>query len=156
MTKKRNPDFLKNSPSAKGCQTQSDGVVKWNKLPFNPKLKERAKKLRKSGNLSEVLFWNQVKNRQFLGLDFDRQKIIGNYIVDFYCKELGVVIEIDGISHDDKTEYDIERDLFLKSLGLKVFRISDLDVKKNLSGVVEFLRDGLNTPSFGHPSTRGE
>ena len=52
-------------------------------LPYNPKLKERAKELRQAGNVSEVLFWNQVKNKQFKGFDFDRQKIVGNYIVDF-------------------------------------------------------------------------
>src|SRR5690606_11048916 len=66
-----------------------DGVVKrasknYFSLPYNPKLKERARELRKAGNLPEVLFWNEVKNRQFKGFDFDRQKIIGNYIVDFY------------------------------------------------------------------------
>ena len=52
-------------------------------LPTNPKLKERARELRKQGILSEVLFWNEVKHKKFLNLDFDRQKIIGNYIVDF-------------------------------------------------------------------------
>jgi len=58
-----------NSPSVKGWQTKSDGVVRWNNLPYNPKLKDKAKKLRKAGNLSEVLFWQRVKNKQFLGLD---------------------------------------------------------------------------------------
>ena len=139
--------ILRNSPSEKGWQAKPDGVVKWNELPFNPKLKERAKELRNAGNLSEVLFWNQVKNKQFLGLDFDRQKIIGNYIVDFYCKDIGVVIEIDGISHNDKLEYDVKRDAFLKELGLKVFHILDIDIKKNLSGVIGFLKKELNTPS---------
>ena len=137
--------------------------VKWKDLPYNPALKEKAKQLRKSGNLSEVLFWNQVKNRQFLGLDFDRQKIIGNYIVDFYCKDLGIIIEIDGVSHDGKIEYDEQRDAYLKDLGLKVFHISDLDIKKNLEGVLEFLRKELNTPipllrrgGRRFPSNRGE
>ncbi|MGQ4005164.1 DUF559 domain-containing protein [Francisellaceae bacterium CB300] len=58
------------------------------KLPYNPKLKQRARELRKAGNLSEVLLWQKIKNRQLLGLDFDRQKIIGNYIVDFYSASL--------------------------------------------------------------------
>lgn len=123
--------------------------VDWRELPFNPKLKQRAKELRKAGNLSEVLFWNQVKNKQFLNLDFDRQKIIGNYIVDFYCKNLGVVVEIDGGSHDDKQEYDQERDNYLESFGLKIFHIQDIDVKKNLGSVMEFLKEELtNTPSL--------
>ena len=119
------------------------GVLKWRELPFNPKLRQRARELRKAGNLSEVLFWNQVKNKKFLNLDFDRQKIIGNYIVDFYCKDLGAVIEIDGGSHDQKQEYDQERDAYLESFGLKIFHIQDVDIKKNLGGVLRFLRENI-------------
>jgi very-short-patch-repair endonuclease len=89
-------------------------------LPYNPKLRDRAKKLRKSGNLSEVLLWNQLKNMKFKGYDFDRHKIIGNYIVDFFCTNCNTVIEIDGSSHDDKIEYDTERDAYLIGLGLSV------------------------------------
>ncbi len=118
------------------------------KLPYNPKLKERARTLRKAGNLSEVLFWKQVRNKQFKGFDFDRQKIIGNYIVDFFCTNCNVVIEIDGSSHDDKVEYDAERDTFLESLGLTVIHIPDLDVKKNMSGVMEML---YNHPALKEP-----
>ncbi len=150
-------DVFENSPSLKGWQAKPDGVVKWNELPFNPELKNNAKELRKAGNLSEVLFWNQVKSKQFLGLDFDRQKIIGNYIVDFYCKNLGVIIEIDGMSHDGKLEYDKQRDDYLKSLALKVIHILDSDVKNNLSGAMEFLERELKHPvPSGHPSIRGE
>lgn len=108
-------------------------------LPFNPKLKERARKLRKAGNLAEVLFWNQVKNKQFKGYDFDRQKIIGNYIVDFFCGNCNVVVEIDGNSHDYKKDYDAKRDEYLKSLGLKVIHITDLDVKNRMEEVMDML-----------------
>ena len=110
-------------------------------LPYNPKLKERAKALRKAGNLSEVLLWNQLKNHQFNNLDFDRQKIIGNYIVDFYCAEKQLVIEIDGSSHDDKQEYDAIRDAFLTGLGLIVVHIADVNVKNNLTGVMQMLQE---------------
>lgn len=116
-------------------------------LPYNPALKERASKLRKAGNLSEVLFWNEVKNKQIKGYDFDRQKIIGNYIVDFYCANCNVVIEIDGSSHDDKVEYDAKRDEFLESLGLTVIHIAVDDVMKNMSGVKEKL--------LNHPTLKG-
>lgn len=116
-------------------------------LPFNPALKERAKKLRKAGNLSEVLFWNQVKNKRFKGFDFDRQKIVGNYIVDFYCSNCDVVIEIDGSSHDNKQEYDARRDAFLESLGLTVVHILVSDVLKNMSAVMAAL--------FDHPALAG-
>lgn len=121
-------------------------------LPYNPALKQRARELRRVGNLSEVLLWNQLKNKQFFGLDFDRQKIIGNYIVDFYCAEKSVVIEVDGCSHDDKVDYDAKRDAFLQSLNLVVVRIMDRDVKNNLSGVMTFLR---NHPTLTTPPLRG-
>lgn len=112
-------------------------------LPYNPKLKERARALRRAGNLSEVLLWNQLKKGQFNGLDFDRQKIIGNYIVDFYCAEKNAVIEIDGNSHDDKADYDAQRDAYLSDLGLSVVHILDKDVKQNMAGVMDFLRQQL-------------
>ena len=110
-------------------------------LPYNPKLKQRAKELRKAGNLSEVLLWQKIKNKQLLNLDFDRQKIIGNYIVDFYSANINVVIEIDGSSHNDKQEYDAIRQNYLEGLGLKVICIQDKDVKVNLDGVILYLRE---------------
>ena len=112
-------------------------------LPFNPALKQRARELRKAGNLSEVLFWQAVKNKQLNGLDFDRQRVIGNYIVDFYCHEQALVIEIDGSSHDDKQAYDQIRDAYLQALGLSVLHVQDSDVKQNLAGVVEWVRGQL-------------
>ncbi|WP_312342689.1 endonuclease domain-containing protein [Chryseobacterium binzhouense] len=102
-------------------------------LPYNPVFKPLAKEKRKLGILSEVLFWKQVRNKTFHHIDFDRQRIIGNYIVDFYVKALGLAVEIDGTSHDFKQEYDLERTKFLESLGLKILRITDWDVKQNLS-----------------------
>lgn len=57
-------------------------------LPYNPTLKSRAKTLRKAGNFSEVVFWKEVRNKSFWNIDFDRQRIIGNYIVDFYVKNI--------------------------------------------------------------------
>ncbi len=80
-----------------------------------------------------------MKKGQFKGFDFDRQKIIGNYIVDFYCAEMNAVIEVDGSSHDDKVEYDNQRDAFLMGLRLCIIHILDVDVKKNLAGVMDFL-----------------
>ncbi|MCL2540405.1 MAG: endonuclease domain-containing protein [Firmicutes bacterium] len=111
----------------------------YQELPFNPKLLPYAKTLRKAGNLSEVLLWLQLKNKQFKGLDFDRQRVIGNYIVDFYCSENKTVIEIDGITHDYKQEHDAKREAYLKSLGLRIIHLLDSDIKKNLAGVMQFL-----------------
>ena len=112
-------------------------------LPFNPKLKERARALRKAGNLAEVLLWGQLKGNQLRGLDFDRQKIIGNYIVDFYCAQQQLVIEVDGSSHDDKEEYDALRDAYLTGLGLFVIHVSDREVKHNLPNLLEMLSNHI-------------
>jgi len=115
-------------------------TVNYKSLPYNPALKQYAKNLRKAGNLAEVLFWNEVKKGKFLGLDFDRQKIIGNYIADFYCANAQAVIEIDGSSHDGKEEYDAARDEYMKDLGLTVIRITDLQVKKQMDRTLSFLQ----------------
>ncbi|WP_228376961.1 endonuclease domain-containing protein [Chryseobacterium vrystaatense] len=72
-------------------------------------------------------------------MDFDRQRIIGNYIVDFYVKILGLVIEIDGSSHDEKEVYDGIRQEYLESLGLLVFRITDFDIRNNIAFVMKDL-----------------
>ena len=110
-------------------------------LPYNPELKKLLSGKRKAGILSEVLFWKQFRARSFHKIDFDRQRIIGNYIVDFYIKSLGVVLEIDGSSHNDKEEYDEKRQLFLESLDLVVYRISDNRIKNDLGNVMKELED---------------
>ncbi|MBD0725683.1 DNA methylase [Flavobacterium sp. L1I52] len=110
-------------------------------LPYNKALSGRAKALRKAGVLSEVVFWRQVRNNTFWTIDFDRQRIIGSFIVDFYVKSLGLIIEIDGSSHDDKQEYDDKREEFLTNLGLYVYRISDFRVKHDLDNVMKELEN---------------
>ncbi len=138
----KNSEFLKTyTPPLRGTPLE-EGNLTYNgykSLPKNINLREKAKNLRKSGNLSEVLIWQQVKNKKILGLDFDRQKIVGDYIVDFFVKSLGLIVEIDGSSHEDKIEYDQKREAYLKSFGLKIFRITDFEVKNNLSEVIEGL-----------------
>ena len=139
---------IKNSPREgwqnevlTGCFSVSERTKKYKLLPFNPKLKQKANELRKSGNLAEVIFWNSVKRKRFLELDFERQKIIGNYIVDFYCPELDLIVEIDGISHDYKGEYDSVRDSYLRDLELYVIRFADSDIKNNFDNVMNSFYD---------------
>ncbi len=105
-------------------------------LSYDPKLKRRASALRKSGNLAEVLLWQQLKGRQLRGYDFHRQKPIGRYIVDFYCPSLQLAIEIDGISHADREESDRRRQLELEEMGVRLLRFYDCDVRNNLEGVL--------------------
>ncbi|HMU65490.1 MAG TPA: endonuclease domain-containing protein [Cellvibrionaceae bacterium] len=124
---------------------------RYKSLPYNPALKARARALRRAGNLAEVLLWGQLKNKQLLGLDFDRQKIIGNYIVDFYCAEQDLVIEIDGYSHEHTAQQDTRRDKYLTALGLRVVHLLDSDVKQNLEPVMDFLHHYLNAPPSCEP-----
>ncbi len=110
-------------------------------LPYNPLLNNRAKALRKAGNYAEVVFWKQVRNKEFWGIDFDRQRVIGNYIVDFYVKSLALVIEIDGESHNDKEDYDAKRDAFLAELGIRIYKISKFRVLHDLENVMTEIED---------------
>jgi len=121
-----------------------------NNLPKNRDLNYFSKKNRRAGILAEVLFWQQVHKGKFYGINFNRQKIIGNYIVDFYVPSLSLVIEIDGSSHHYKEEYDHERESFFNLLGLNVFKVSDMDVKMNLSRILYNLRDFI-IQEYGFP-----
>ena len=109
-------------------------------LPANKDLLWFARENRKAGNMAEIVFWMKVHKKMFHGLDFDRQKVIGNYIVDFFVRKLGLVIEIDGGSHNEKADYDAQRDKYLESIGLKVFHTTDYDVLQHVGMVLEELR----------------
>ena len=107
---------------------------------YNPKLTALAQKNRKNPTPAETLLWQKVlRHRQFEAHKFHRQKPIGTFIVDFYCKELHLVIEIDGDSHADQIEYDQQRTQYLNSLGLRVLRYTNADVLQNLAGVFDDL-----------------
>jgi very-short-patch-repair endonuclease len=113
-------------------------------IPYNPQLKELAKELRRNMTLSEVLLWNELKNKNMSGSDFDRQRPIGNYIVDFYCKDLNLAIEIDGDTHIYKYDYDDERERSLEKLGVHFLRFEDIEVKKNMNNVLRVIENWIN------------
>ena len=85
--------------------------------------------MRNESTITEIIFWVQVTKGRFHNIDFDRQRVIGNYIVDFYVHKLQLVIEIDGDSHKGKERYDALREAELKALGLTIYRIDAADVK---------------------------
>ena len=100
-------------------------------IPVNSRLDKYAKKLRKSMTEEERILWyNILRGRT---PRFHRQKIIGNYIVDFYCPELQLVIEVDGTHHyqEDNLLYDEKRTDYLRKLGLYVIRFDNVDVRKD-------------------------
>lgn len=104
-------------------------------IPYNPKLKEYARYLRKNSTLSEVILWQKIKKKS-LGVEFHRQVPLLDYIVDFYCHELLLAIEIDGNSHLHKYDYDNQRQSRLEQYGISFIRFDDGDVKNNLLHVL--------------------
>ncbi|MCI0505152.1 MAG: endonuclease domain-containing protein [Gammaproteobacteria bacterium] len=95
--------------------------------------------LRKNMTESERKLWSRIRRKQILGLQFYRQRPIGNYIVDFYCPEAQLVLEVDGSQHMNKLaiERDKYRDSYLKQQGVKVLRFDNLQVLNQLDAVVE-------------------
>ena len=130
--------------------------VKRKIIPYNPELKTLAKELRRNMTLSEVLLWNELRNKQMLGFDFDRQRPIDNYIVDFYCKDLMLAIEIDGDTHTYRYDYDEERQNCLEKQGISFLRFDDHEVKKNMNNVLKVIEDWIikNKPT-PNPSKEG-
>jgi len=106
------------------------------RIYYNSALKQKARELRNNSTLSEVLLWNELKNKKLRGFDFHRQKPIDNYIVDFFCYTLMLAIEIDGISHGGKEEKDEKRQKGLEGLGIRFLRFDDLMIKRNIVSVL--------------------
>ncbi|MBQ7352689.1 MAG: endonuclease domain-containing protein [Clostridia bacterium] len=106
----------------------------------NKELKPLAKNLRKNMTREERHLWYDfLKNYP---IRIDRQKILGKYIVDFYCASVKIIIELDGSQHyfEDGEKYDRERtDYLQKNFGVTVIRISNLDVMKNFTGVCDYI-----------------
>lgn len=104
-------------------------------VPYNPELKFKARQLRKNSSLPEVLLWQKIKMRA-LGVQFHRQVPMLNYIVDFYCHEIGLAIEIDGLTHDDSFLYDAKRQGEIEKYGVTFLRFSNDEIKKNMFSVL--------------------
>ncbi len=115
-------------------------------LPYNKDLKAFSRHLRNNSTLGEVLLWQQLKAGQIRGHKFNRQKPLGNYIVDFYCKRLNLVIEVDGGYHyeGDQPLRDKERQEILQDMGLQFLRFDDIDVKRNISFVVRVIQEFID------------
>ncbi len=107
-------------------------------IPYNPKLKQLARLLRKNSTLSEILLWKHLRGKQMKGYDFHRQKPLNEYIIDFFCNELMLAIEIDGSSHELERAYerDQERQQQLESLGISFLRFDDRMVKQDMKSVL--------------------
>jgi very-short-patch-repair endonuclease len=127
-------------------------------IPYTPDLVPFAKKLRNNMTMGEISLWRELKNKK-LGVRFSRQIPIDNYIVDFYCKELQLALEVDGSVHfiEGQQEKDTIRQNRLEYLGVRFIRFSDSDVKDNLNEVLEEIKKMiLNIKPTPNPSQEGK
>jgi very-short-patch-repair endonuclease len=121
-------------------------------LPFhegaNPKTFENARFLKKVMTESETILWEQLRNRKLKGYKFRRQHPVASYIVDFYCHECRLIIELDGQIHkqNDNPEYDKGRAGELESLGLRIVRFTNEEVEADISLVLIKISESLTSP----------
>ena len=118
-------------------------------IPYNPKLKLLARKLRNSSTKSEVLLCNYLKGKQVMGFDFHRQKPLGNYIVDFYCSELLLAIEIDGESHYGNEVNDNYRQKKIEKYGISFLRFDEIEIYYKLDSVMGTIEKWVEDKSKG-------
>ena len=107
-------------------------------IPYNPKLKEYARELRNNSTQSEIFLWMKLKGKQMYGYDFHRQKPIDNYILDFFCYELMLGIELDGYSHQliEVHNKDLKKEKRMMELGVTILRFTDEQVTKDMENVI--------------------
>lgn len=113
--------------------------------PYPSKLKEFSRELRKNSTLGEVLLWQQLRAGSLLNYKFNRQRPLGNYIVDFYCKELNLVIEVDGAYHNEEVQVvkDKERQSVLEDMGVSFLRFTEQEVRKDMNAVLHRIEDWI-------------
>ena len=112
---------------------------------YNRNLRQFSRELRKNSTDAERRVWSKLRLRQLNGFQFYRQRIIVNYIVDFFCPKAKLIIEVDGSQHysGEKQKSDFKRDEYLKRIGIKVLRFSDREGLTNINGVVERILENL-------------
>jgi very-short-patch-repair endonuclease len=112
--------------------------VKRTIIPYNPNLKELARQLRNGSTKAEIMLWQKLKRKQMYDYDFDRQKPIDNYILDFFSHELKLGIEVDGYSHEliEIQNKDIVKEAKMNEFGITVLRFSDYQVLKEIENVL--------------------
>ncbi len=122
-------------------------------IPYNPKLKKLARTLRNQSTKSEIILWHYLKSKQMMGYDFHRQKPIDNYILDFFCYELMLAIELDGYSHqlDEVFEKDLKKEQKMNELGIKILRFQDDEVYFDIDNVLRSIENYIRDFEKTHP-----
>jgi len=119
---------------------------------------ERARALRKVMSAPEAKLWNALRQLRALGHHFRRQVPIGKYYADFCCHRRCLVVEVDGDTHfsEEAVAYDATRDAFLRREGYRVLRVTNLDVMRNINGVLTEILSLLDQPPPSLPPHKGE
>ncbi len=127
-------------------------------IPYNPKLKELARQLRNNSTKAEVILWLKIKGKQMRGYNFHRQKPIDNYILDFFCHELMLGIEVDGYSHQLTDVYykDQKKEQKINALGITILRFTDDQVLKDMCNVLLAIEDYIHRYEKHTPSPSQE
>ena len=107
-------------------------------------LLERAKELRRNMTPAEQRLWQQLRANRLGNWHFRRQQIIDGFIVDFYCHQVGLVIEVDGPIHESQREADAEREAILRARGLKILRFTNQQVMNDMANVLNEIRQVLD------------
>src|SRR5687767_6141334 len=116
---------------------------------------QRVRALRHEATEEERILWSRLKNRQVASAKFRRQQEFGPYILDYFCPEHGLLVEVDGGQHfsDEGERADLERVRYLNLHGIRVLRFSNLEVRQALAGVMDVISEALADPaSLGKPS----
>ena len=109
----------------------------------NKRFIERRRELRQASISEEIKLWKELRNNK-LGVKFKRQHSIGGYILDFYCFQARLIIEIDGKYHELQKEYDADRDKYFRELGYQTLRIKNDDIGKKLTDVISQIKKTLS------------
>jgi very-short-patch-repair endonuclease len=111
----------------------------------NPKKTKKRKELRNEATAAEAVLWTYLRKRQLLGKKFRRQYSIGPYIVDFYCPESSLIVELDGARHFSmlREDYELERTRYLQKQGLQIVRFENRVLRENAESVLEAIREAI-------------
>jgi very-short-patch-repair endonuclease len=108
-------------------------------MKTNPRLKSHARDLRKNMTPAERILWTALRDRRFAGYKFRRQQVVGEYVLDFYCSNALLALEIDGKTHLGKEESDSRRTTWLEEQNIKVLRFWNTQVYDELESALEFI-----------------
>lgn len=150
-------EFQNPSPSGRGAGVRDSWEISDN---LRKKMQEVARQFRKEPTQSEAILWEAIRNRKLENRKFRRQHPIGTFIVDFFCREENLIVEVDGLIHESQQELDRQRQKLLESLGLHFVRVSSQQVETSLSEALEIIKQSFlpakKTLTPQPPLPRGE